>query len=196
MSGSIGPGVPIAEIVRLATVGRRVCVAAFETLGQRSATAQNSAARLGSAEVSRQIGETLAFWESLLPDATGLQTLADDVAAEFEASTALATFRQDLADRPLGLAARAVVTALRREVATVSAECSPVADGEFMAVLAAIAVRLGHAQRAAESALGDQPTPSLDQDVAPLLLLPGTRKTFSTPLPVPNEQSNNHWTWQ
>ena len=194
MSESLGPGVPLAEIVRLATVGRRVCVAAFETLGQRSATAENSAARLGVAEVSRQIGETLVFWESLLPDAVGLQALADDVAAEFEASTALATFRRDLADRPLGPAARAVVRALRREVATVSAECSPVADGEFMAVLAEIAVRLGHAERAADSALGDQPTPSLDQDVT--LLLAGTRKTFSSPLPVPNEQSNNHWTWQ
>ena len=195
MTGSLGPGVPIAEIVRLATVGRRVSIATFETLGQRSVRAQNPEDRLRVAEASRQIGETLVLWESLLPDAVGLQTLVDDVAAEFEESTAFATFRQDLADSPLGPAARSVVMALRREVAAVSAECSPVADAEFMAVLAAMAVRLDRAQAAADPALGVQPTPSYDQDFA-LLLRPGTRKTFSSPLPVPKEQGNNHWTWQ
>ncbi len=185
MSGSIGPGVPIAEMIRFVTVARRLCVAAFETLGQRSVNAENSADRLGVAEASRQLGETLVLWESLLPDAVGLKTLADDLAAGFEASKALETFRQDLVDRPLGPVTRSVVAALSRDVATVSTECSPIADREFIAVLAVIAVRLGYAQAAAGSAVGDQPSGALDHGFLPLLL-PGTRNNFSSLTPVPN----------
>lgn len=181
----MGPGVPIAEMIRFVTCARRLCVAAFETLGRRSVNADNSADRLGVAEASRQLGETLVLWESLLPDAVGLQTLADDVAAGFEAGEALATFRRVLLDSPLGPVTRSVVAALRLDVAALSKECSPIADREFVAVLAAIAVRLDYAQEAAGPAVGDRPSMPVDQGFLPLLLA-GTRNTFSSPLPVPN----------
>ena len=198
--GSSAVGVPVAEAVRFVTVAYQVTATGFETLGQRGAdvTCDAAAARIAIAAASRWLGDSLAVWDSLRPDSVGLSLLAEEVDAGLRESPAFVAFASALRADPLGPGAAAVVASLRAAVEQVRSECAPVADTTLAISLETVLVQL----RAAAHALGglDSIDRRASQEVLSLanaVLLPsGMRKAFSSPLPVPNEQGNNHWTWQ
>ena len=183
----LGPGLPIGEAVRFVVVAQRLCHEAFEILGRRSTHGATLADRVGVAAASRHLGETLPLFETLLPDAVGLKALADEVGAELEQEPTFSDWRASLEADPLHAVAGALLVALRRELEAVAAASSPVADSEFIVVVQMIDVRLAAAQRA----LGDAALPGSHDTASPdhftRLVLGNGRKTFSSPLFVPNE---------
>ena len=124
--------------------------------------------------------------------------MAEEVDTGLRELPAFVAFASALRSAPLGPAAAAVIASLRAAVEQVRSECAPVADTSLALGLETVLVQL----RAAAHALAgldsiDRRASQEVHSLANAVLMPsGMRKAFSSPLPVPNEQGNNHWTWQ